>query len=105
MPPCVIGPINRLEDPSQPGQFGELVQPAGDHRRASTFLLFHDTDRLDILFGEPHGFPTGRVDLVSLSGFANVVFRLDLVPGFSQVRGGYFRNKHLAGRFVMKDNI
>jgi hypothetical protein len=86
------------------GRFGRQIQLVGDSQRASALLLLHDADRFYFLFRKTHGFPTGRFDFVSLPGFADVVFRLDLISGLSQVRGGDFGDEHLTGLCVLKYN-
>lgn len=69
------------------------------HRWARPSLLLHDTDRLDVFLRKPQDVSVGRFDLVSLPGFSNVVFRLDLISGLSQIRGGYFGNGHATALF------
>jgi len=88
---------------------GQVSSPFAHHFVSAggatiAFLLLHDADRLHVLFRKTHGLPTGRFDLVSLPGFTNVVFRLDLVSGLLQVRGGDFGNEHFSGPFVLKYN-
>ncbi len=69
------------------------------HRWARPSLLLHDTDRLDILLRKPQDVSVSRFDLVSLPGFSNIVFRLDLISGLSQIRGGYLGNGHATALF------